>query len=183
MVVGLLESPWCPRKIFPTATLTKRTNSLRKISQEFFADRINIRNVLKQACFGHDERPGRYAYGDCIHPCNGRPGCEWQTSATDSERYDTSIKIPQNLADGRYVLQWVGLVGNAQSPYYSCSLLQVTGGTPSLNCPSGTPIKTTTCLRSGGSEVSRIMDGTSSGPFCYSNTGVRTCSTSQFEFH
>lgn len=37
------------------------------------------RNVLKFTCYGHDQRPGRYAYGDCKHPCNARPGCEYQS--------------------------------------------------------------------------------------------------------
>ena len=36
------------------------------------------KNVLKFTCYGHDQRPGRYAYGDCKHPCNARPGCEYQ---------------------------------------------------------------------------------------------------------
>ena len=36
-------------------------------------------NVMKFACYGHDERPGNFQYGDCKHPCNGRPGCEYQS--------------------------------------------------------------------------------------------------------
>ena len=37
-------------------------------------------NVMKFACYGHDERRGKFRYGDCKHPCNGRPGCEYQSS-------------------------------------------------------------------------------------------------------
>ena len=35
-------------------------------------------NVMKFACYGHDERPGKFRFGDCKHPCNARPGCEYQ---------------------------------------------------------------------------------------------------------
>jgi len=37
-------------------------------------------NVMKVACYGHDTREGETKNGDCIHPCNGRPGCEYQSS-------------------------------------------------------------------------------------------------------
>ena len=37
-------------------------------------------NVMKFACYGHDERPGQYRTGGCMHPCNARPGCEYQSS-------------------------------------------------------------------------------------------------------
>lgn len=127
---------------------------------------------MKQACYGHDQRQGRYAFGDCIHPCNGRPGCQWQNSVDDVERFDTSITIPYNLADGRYVLQWVGLVGNGQAPYYTCSLLEVSGGNPSLDCSGSNSITGYTCRKAGGPEVGAIMAGTSSGRFCYSASGV-----------
>ena len=35
-------------------------------------------NVMKVACYGKDQRPGKTLYGDCIHPCNARPGCQYQ---------------------------------------------------------------------------------------------------------
>ena len=33
---------------------------------------------MKIACYGKDQRPGKTIYGDCIHPCNARPECEYQ---------------------------------------------------------------------------------------------------------
>lgn len=125
-------------------------------------------NVIKMACFGHDQRPGKYQYGDCIHPCNGRGACEYQPDTFDTERYDTTITVPTNLADGVYVLQWVGLVGNAGTPYYSCSKLQISGGNPNLACPAPSSIPSYTCLKSqSGAPSSTIMTGTAAGPFCY----------------
>ncbi|XP_004342896.2 chitinase [Capsaspora owczarzaki ATCC 30864] len=125
-------------------------------------------NVLKMACYGHDQRPGRYQYGDCIHPCNGRGACAYQSEIDDVERYDTTITIPTNLADGVYSLQWVGLVGNAGTPYYSCAKLKVTGGNPAMSCPAPATIPAYTCLKSeSGAPSSAIMTGTSAGSFCY----------------
>ena len=40
-------------------------------------------NVLKVACYGKDQRPGGTRYGDCVHPCNTRPGCEYQSGWLD----------------------------------------------------------------------------------------------------
>ncbi|KAJ3126301.1 hypothetical protein HK098_007684 [Nowakowskiella sp. JEL0407] len=91
-------------------------------------------NVLKQTCFGTDERPNRAGFGNCVHPCNARGGCSWQTESKDRERYDTTITIPYNLADGVYYLQWIALQSTDTSPTYSCAKLYVQGGTPSLNC-------------------------------------------------
>ena len=34
---------------------------------------------MKVACYGKDQRPGKTLYGDCVHPCNARPGCEYQS--------------------------------------------------------------------------------------------------------
>lgn len=38
-----------------------------------------LKNVLKVVCFGHDQRPGMFRFGDCKHPCNARPGCQYQS--------------------------------------------------------------------------------------------------------
>ena len=38
------------------------------------------RNVMKFTCFGHDARPEKYHNGECLHPCNARPGCQYQSS-------------------------------------------------------------------------------------------------------
>lgn len=125
------------------------------------------KNVLKYACYGHDQRPGRFAYGDCKHPCNARPGCEYQSDVEDVERYDTTISVPYNLKDGIYVLQWVSLVGNINGPYYSCAKLKVSGGNPSMNCESRDGIPTAKCHRSGGPPIDVISKGTTKGKFCF----------------
>ena len=130
------------------------------------------KNVLKFTCYGHDQRPGRYAYGDCKHPCNARPGCEYQAELDDVERYDTTLTIPFNLRDGVYVLQWISLVGNIKEPYYSCVKLKVNGGNPSMNCDSNDPIPTATCVRSGGPAMGVISQGTQRGKFCFRKDGV-----------
>ncbi|XP_028393958.1 uncharacterized protein LOC114518207 isoform X2 [Dendronephthya gigantea] len=130
------------------------------------------RNVLKFTCYGHDQRPGRYAYGDCKHPCNARPGCEYQSERDDVERYDTTLTIPYNLKDGVYVLQWISLVGNIKEPYYSCVKLKVSGGNSNLNCHSNDPIPTAKCHRSGGPPMDVISKGTTRGKFCFRKDGV-----------
>ncbi|KAJ3127352.1 hypothetical protein HK098_006436 [Nowakowskiella sp. JEL0407] len=85
-------------------------------------------SVLKYTCFG------TAGQDLCIHPCNGRKGCEWQRTKEDAFRYDTLIKAPLNLADGLYVLQWkASLVYNNKS-YYSCSILALKGGDSNLTC-------------------------------------------------
>ena len=37
------------------------------------------RNIMKVACYGHDTRPSKTRNGDCVHPCDGRPGCDYQS--------------------------------------------------------------------------------------------------------
>lgn len=37
------------------------------------------RNVMKVACYGHDTRPSKTRNGDCVHPCDGRHGCDYQS--------------------------------------------------------------------------------------------------------
>eukprot|EP00111_Clytia_hemisphaerica_P017591 TCONS_00052069-protein len=127
-------------------------------------------NVMKFACYGHDERPGKFQYGDCKHPCNGRPGCEYQADPEDVERFDTTIGIPTNLADGYYSLQVSMLVGNG-GVYNSCGKIKVTGGNPSYNCWSSNRPVTNKCLRSGGPARSVIESGTKRGDFCYGLDG------------
>lgn len=36
------------------------------------------KNVMKVACYGHDTRPSKTRNGDCVHPCDGRGGCDYQ---------------------------------------------------------------------------------------------------------
>ena len=43
-------------------------------------------NVLKVVCYGHDERKGKTSYGDCVHPCNARKGCEYMANKYDGNR-------------------------------------------------------------------------------------------------
>lgn len=140
-------------------------------SQQANADAYK-RNVLKAACYGHDTRPGKTRYGDCIHPCNGRPGCEWQTTEADRERFDTTITIPTNLENGRYILQWVGIVGNAQSPYYSCAVLDIRGGNTGLTCNRSGRAAAPPCFVSAGPPADLLLGGTDLGDFCYASNGL-----------
>eukprot|EP00835_Amoeboradix_gromovi_P003548 NODE_239_length_13273_cov_0.404964.p1 type:complete len:1101 gc:universal NODE_239_length_13273_cov_0.404964:7318-4016(-) len=130
-------------------------------------------NVLKLACYGIDERPGRYAYGDCVHPCNGRGGCDYQKSTTDIERFDTTVKIPMNLKAGKYVLQWTGLVGNAFAPYYGCSLIEIQTDGPYVgkSClKNALPSNSAPgCVKSGGPAVETILKNTKFGDFCFAD--------------
>ncbi|KAJ3278869.1 hypothetical protein HK104_001960 [Borealophlyctis nickersoniae] len=132
-------------------------------------------SVLKATCFGTDERAGRSAFGSCVHPCNGRSGCQWQANETDTERYDTGITIPYNLADGSYVLQMVALAGNAAAPVYSCALLQVTGGDSGLTClaPDNIP-ESQGCVTATGPSIDTILANVNAtaGQFCFSPSGT-----------
>jgi len=124
-------------------------------------------NVLKVACYGHDQRPGGTLYGDCDHPCNARPGCQYQSDISDVERYDTTITVPTNLKDGVYILQFASLVGNIKDPYFSCAKLTITGGNPHMNCKSSKAPVTYKCFRSGGPPMSKLTTGIKRGEFCY----------------
>uniref|UniRef100_A0A7M6DPJ0 Uncharacterized protein n=1 Tax=Clytia hemisphaerica TaxID=252671 RepID=A0A7M6DPJ0_9CNID len=127
-------------------------------------------NVMKFACYGHDERPGRYGSGDCKHPCNGRPGCEYQSDPSDFERYDTTIGIPTNLKDGFYSLQASMIVGNG-GVYNSCAKLKVTGGSPSFTCSSSKTPVSYNCRTALSKDISPIKSGTKRGNFCYGLDG------------
>ena len=75
------------------------------------------------------------------------------------ERYDTTIGIPTNLADGYYSLRVSMLVGNALKPYNSCGKLKITGGNPNFNCRSSKkPIKYT-CQVAAGPRLIAISAG------------------------
>jgi len=126
-------------------------------------------NVMKFACYGHDTRPGKYQFGDCKHPCNGRPGCQYQANANDAERYDTTIAIPTNL-NGDYVLQVAMLVGNG-GVYNSCAKLRITGGNTGFSCRSNKNPVTYSCLKAAGPALSTIQSGTKRGDFCYGLDG------------
>ena len=76
----------------------------------------------------------------------------------DVERYDTTVGIPTNLADGYYSLQVAMLVGNG-GVYNSCGKIKVTGGNPSFKCWSSKRPVTNSCLRSGGPARSVIESG------------------------
>jgi len=124
-------------------------------------------NVMKVACYGSDQRPGKTKYGDCVHPCNTRPGCQYQSDPNDVERYDTTITIPTNLKDGTYILQYAALVGNGGAPYFSCAKLIITGGDPTMNCKSSKEPVKYKCHRSAGPPMQAITAGTKRGEFCY----------------
>ena len=42
-------------------------------------ENILKKNVIKFVCYGHDTRPHETRFGDCKHPCDARPGCEYQS--------------------------------------------------------------------------------------------------------
>ena len=72
----------------------------------------------------------------------------------DKERFDTTIGIPTNLADGIYILQTAMLVGNGYSPYYSCGKLEITGGNPDLtDCQTDEEPITYDCHKSAGPHI------------------------------
>ncbi|XP_047130116.1 uncharacterized protein LOC124810020 isoform X1 [Hydra vulgaris] len=134
------------------------------------------KNVLKFVCYGSDMRVNNIKaskYGDCYHPCNARPGCEFQSESNDCERYDTTIGIPTNLKDGDYVLQAAMLVGNSEAPYYSCARLKIIGGNPSFNCFSKEDPITYSCLKSNGPALEShfLKTGSTRGDFCYHING------------
>ena len=79
---------------------------------------------------------------------------------SDVERYDTTITIPTNLKDGKYILQYAALVGNGLKPYFSCATLSVTGGNPKLKCKSNKKPTIYKCHRSGGPPMSKITVNT-----------------------
>jgi len=68
---------------------------------------------------------GQTVYGDCKHPCNARAGCEYQAYEEDNARFDTTVKIPHNLADGDYVLQIKSAMSSHPHFYYSCARVKV----------------------------------------------------------
>ncbi|KAL5032157.1 hypothetical protein BDV3_000750 [Batrachochytrium dendrobatidis] len=124
-------------------------------------------SVLKLTCFGYDSRPGRYALGNCNHPCNGRGGCQYQSNTTDNQRYDTTITVPYNLANGDYVIQFTAFVGNSDTPLYSCSKLTVAGGNPSLVCPAAASIDIPSCVVALAPDFNSLTADSSPGKFCY----------------
>ena len=51
---------------------------------------------MKVTCYGHDQRPGNTIYGDCKHPCNARPGCEYQAYEEDASRLEELYMSKEN---------------------------------------------------------------------------------------
>ena len=129
-------------------------------------------NVIKVTCFGNS-LAGQSANGDCIHPCNARAGCAFQKTSNDVDRYDTTIKIPLNLAAGKYVLQWNGVVGTKLTPYFSCSIIQIVSDGPFVGktCKKSTSPSSSvpSCLNSGGPPASTIVQNTNFGNFCFAD--------------
>jgi hypothetical protein len=139
--------------------------------------KLASRNVLKFTCFGKgpDDSP-KSTGGLCNHPCNARPGCQYQSSFQDVNQYDTTIKIPYNLPAGRYTLQWAAIVGNETTPYYSCSKLQIVeSGLSSVSCKSPPARNPKGAIsRLGCQQVNKrqtrfapIVSGVTFGDFCY----------------
>lgn len=129
-----------------------------------------LNNVLKVVCYGHDQRPGMFRFGDCKHPCNARPGCQYQSDVLDNERYDTTITIPFNLADGIYILQYKAAIGIELKPYYNCAKLRVTGGDPSLDCTTDKAPPVGPCRLGppgAGLPLSNLTKDAKLGDFCF----------------
>lgn len=91
---------WLSFPLTKSRKLPSMRELLFKVSHNNFIAHHGLRSVLRQTCFGYDDRPGRYAFGNCVHPCNGRGGCQFRNETSDNQRYDTSITVPTNLADG-----------------------------------------------------------------------------------
>ena len=141
---------------------------LALVSQAEMSETAFNEHVLKQTCFGYDSRPGRFAFGNCVHPCNARGGCEFQRDASDSQRYDTTIAIPTNLKDGDYILQFMAYIANSQTPVYSCSKLKISGGNPSQSCSRPPFIPgVSDCVKANGPDASVLTNNAQAGQFCY----------------
>lgn len=111
-------------------------------------------------------------FGSCNHPCNARGGCQFQSQASDTERYDTTITVPYNLANGDYVIQMMAFAGNFRQAIYSCSKITVSGGNPNLNCPAAPKLNSPTCHTASSSPVQDLVALSSPGKFCYNSNGA-----------
>ncbi|KAI8915913.1 hypothetical protein EDD86DRAFT_185782 [Gorgonomyces haynaldii] len=129
------------------------------------------KNVLKVTCFGSDQRLGKYLFGSCNHPCNGRGSCAYPKTA-NTERFDTGITIPTNLAAGRYILQLKAYAGVFQQPIYSCAMLQINGGNTNLKCTPNSGFTAPSCVTASAPGFSTLVAASSYGSFCYSKTGT-----------
>lgn len=128
-------------------------------------------SVMKVTCYGHDQRPGNTIYGDCKHPCNARPGCEYQAYEEDASRFDTTVKIPHNLADGDYVLQIKSAMSSHPHFYYSCAKISITGGNPNMKCAQDKLVVTPKCLKGTSVPLSKYTKGAKPAQFCYRTDG------------
>ena len=92
------------------------------------------------------------------------------TDKLDDERYDTTVTIPFNLADGIYILQYKAALGVESKNYYNCAKLRVTGGDPSMDCTTNTAPPVGSC-RLGppgvGLPVSSLTKNAKLGDFCF----------------
>ncbi|KAJ3313948.1 hypothetical protein HDV04_001254 [Boothiomyces sp. JEL0838] len=128
-------------------------------------------NLLKITCFGSNS--GRCSASGCAHPCGARGGCEFYNSISDNERYDTTITVPYNLK-GSYTLQMVAYIGTSSSPIYSCSRLEILGGSTDLSCPqTDISLPNLNCIQTPTTfyNITNIFQNTLGGPFCFSPTG------------
>ncbi|KAJ3269505.1 hypothetical protein HDV01_001351 [Terramyces sp. JEL0728] len=87
-------------------------------------------------------------------------------------KYDTTITVPYNL-NGAYTLQLVAYVGTSSTPIYSCSRLEIVGGTTNLVCPPDTAVPTPQCMQTPITfyNTTEIIQNTLGGPFCYAPDG------------
>lgn len=88
----------------------------------------------------------------------------------ENERYDTTITIPFNLADGIYILQYKAAIGIELKPYYNCAKLRVTGGDPSLDCTTDKAPPVGPCRLGppgAGLPLSNLTKDAKLGDFCF----------------
>lgn len=91
----------------------------------------------------------------------------------DGNRYDTTIKIPYNLAPGVYVLQYMSAMSAHRTFYYSCARLKITGGKPSLPCKrTGKAPVAYGCMKGMAISLSKYEKNTKMGNFCFAPNGL-----------
>ncbi len=101
-------------------------------------------NILKWTCNGQQPGSADPNNVNCQDPCGNRGSCEYQKDINDFNRFDTTITIPTNLADGLYTLQQKAWVTDI---YHTCAYLNITGGNTALSCPA-TTLAMPACIRS-----------------------------------
>ncbi|XP_063679876.1 uncharacterized protein LOC134815293 isoform X1 [Bolinopsis microptera] len=91
----------------------------------------------------------------------------------DGNRYDTTIKIPYNLPEGVYVLQYMSAMSAHKTFYYSCARIKISGGKPALPCKrTGLAPVAYGCMKGMAVPLSKYEKDTKMGNFCFSTSGL-----------